>query len=73
MISNFLINKNSQGRKSVREKSTYYCKFGFTKVSRPKYHQTRKKIPQEADSRNPMMTLHYQPLTYIHDIPFPSI
>ena len=32
-----------------------------------------KKIPQEADSRNPMMTLHYQPLTYIHDIPFPSI
>ena len=27
--SNFLMNKNSQGRKSVGEKSTYYFKFGF--------------------------------------------
>ena len=27
--SNFFINKSSQGRKSVHEKSTHYCKFGF--------------------------------------------
>ena len=27
--SNFFINKNSQGRKSVREKSTYSLEFGF--------------------------------------------
>ena len=31
--SNFFINKNSQGRKSVREKSTYSRKFGFTNSS----------------------------------------
>ena len=28
--SNFFINNNSQGRKSVREKSTYSHKFNFT-------------------------------------------
>ena len=27
--SNFFINKSSQGRKSVREKSTFFCKFSF--------------------------------------------
>ena len=30
--SNFFINKNSQGRKSVREKSTYSLKFGFSNI-----------------------------------------
>ena len=28
-ISNFFINKDPQGRKSVSEKNTYNCKFGF--------------------------------------------
>ena len=36
-MSNFFNNKNSQGRKSVREKSTYYCKFGFTVVHQCKH------------------------------------
>ena len=31
-ISHFFINKNPQGSKSVCEKSTYYCKFGFSRL-----------------------------------------
>ena len=38
--SNFFINKNSQGRKSVREKSTYSLKFGFMSLNK----KTRRKI-----------------------------
>ena len=30
LISNFFINKSSQGRKSVRKKSTFFGKFSFT-------------------------------------------
>ena len=30
--SNFFITKSSQGRKSVREKSTFFCKFSFNSM-----------------------------------------
>jgi hypothetical protein len=42
--SKFLINKNSQGRKSVCEKSTYSCKFGFRPFKVSTYHKTGDKL-----------------------------
>ena len=67
----FFISKNYQGRKSVREKSTYYCKFGFTKVSWPKYHQTRKKIPQKLTQGTPWWHCITNPWHTYMTSPFP--
>ena len=48
--SNFFINKNSQGRKYVREKSTYFLKFGFS-------HNIWGKVSTESGTSNNLISV----------------
>ena len=49
-ISNFFISKNSQGRKYVCEKSTFFCKFSFNVIFQVTFNRSITKV-KEAGSR----------------------